>query len=60
LRSGCGVFERGKDILAFQIGVVGQQLVDAGASGKLTEHRADCYAACRGCWVGRASGLDER
>src|SRR5690349_4008439 len=41
LCSGCCVFERSEDILAFQVGVVGQQLVDAGASGKLTEHRAD-------------------
>jgi hypothetical protein len=44
LPSGCCVFERGKDVLAFQVGVIGQQLVDAGASGKLTEHRADGHA----------------
>jgi hypothetical protein len=30
LRSGSCVFERGKDILAFQVWVVSQQLVDAG------------------------------
>lgn len=35
------IFERGKDVLAFQVRVVVQQLVDAGANGELTEHRAD-------------------
>lgn len=44
LRSGSCVFERDEDVLAFQIGVVGQQLVDAGASSKPTEHRADGHA----------------
>lgn len=33
--------ERGKDVLAFQVGVVGQQLVDVGAGGELTQYRAD-------------------
>jgi hypothetical protein len=41
LRSGCCVFERGKDVLAFQVEVIGQQLVNAGASSKPTEHRAN-------------------
>lgn len=34
-------YSSGEDVLAFQVGVVGQQLVDTGASGKLAEYRAD-------------------
>lgn len=37
---GC-IFERGEDILAFQVGIVGQQLIDADVSGELAEHLAD-------------------
>jgi hypothetical protein len=48
LRSGCCVFECGEDILAFQVGVVDQQLVDAGAGSKLTEHRGRPIAAMSG------------
>ena len=44
LCSSCCIFERGMDILAFQVEVGGQQLVDAGASGRLTEYCADGYA----------------
>lgn len=38
---GSCVFKRSENILAFQVGVVDQQVIDADASGKLTEHRAD-------------------
>ena len=44
LRSGGCVFERGENVLAFQVGVVGKQLVDAGTTGKLTEHCAHRHA----------------
>jgi hypothetical protein len=51
-------FERSEDVLALQIGVVSQQLVDASDSGKLAEHHthgdagvADAGQAAHPVWV---------
>ena len=41
MRGGGCVLERGEDVLALQIGIVGSNLIDARARGKLAEHRAD-------------------
>jgi len=60
LRSRCGVFERGEDVLAFQAGVVGQHVIDAGAGGELAEHRADGDAGLADAGQPSASGWGRR
>ncbi len=45
---GC-VLEGGQDVVPFEVGVVGEQVVDGSPAGKLAEHRADRDAKGRRC-----------